>query len=396
MREYSCRFSCNPDKVFIILAALISAAAVSCGDEGPGQMPPPRVQVYVTKETNVPIYQEFVGQTLGFKDIDIRARVQGYLEGIFFEEGSDVRKGQLLYTIESQPFEENVAAKESELAAARVNLANAESDLGRIKPLAAENAISEIDLDAAQARYDASIEAVKAAEANLKAAQIELSYTRILSPIDGVIGKTQAKEGDFVGASPNPVNLNTVSAIETMLVQFFVTESQYLRAAKRLIEETDMAQEGESGEEPADLVLILSDNTVYQYRGKFDFIDRGLDPDTGGIMVQASFPNPNQLLRPGLFAKVRVKVEEVPGAILVPQRSVVELQGTFNVLVVNDKNTVENRRINAGSTIKDFWLVKEGLAPGERVIYEGLQKVKEGQTVVPETVDIQIPDLNSI
>lgn len=375
---------------------IVSLFLFSCGEDEAVQLPPPVVQVYTTTTTDVPIFKEFIGETQGFKDIDIRARVEGYLEGINFEEGSIVKKDQLLYTIESQPFEENVAEKQSMLAAAKVELANAESDLGRIKPLAAENAISQIDLDAAQAKYDASKESVKAAEANLNAANIQLSYTKVLSPIDGIIGATQAKVGDFVGQSPNPVILNTVSSVDTMLVQFFVTENEYLQAAKRIIEETEEYQVGEAKDEPDDLQLILSDGTVYGYEGKFDFIDRNVDPTTGSILIQASFPNPNQLLRPGLFAKVRVEVDFRKDSILVPQRSVVELQGTFSVMVIDEKNQVQGRQVEVGSKAKEFWLIKEGLKSGEKVIYEGLQKIKEGMVVVPEVVEIKIPDLESI
>ena len=382
-------------KLFSTLSILI-VLLFSCAGEEEVQLPPPDVQVYVTTTTNVPIFKEFIGETQGFKDIDIRARVEGYLEGIFFEEGSQVKKDQLLYTIESQPFEENVAEKQSQLAAAKVELANAESDLSRIKPLAAENAISQIDLDAAQAKYDASIEAVKAAEANLNAANIQLSYTKVLSPIDGIIGATQAKVGDFVGASPNPVILNTVSRIDTILVQFFVTENEYLQAAKRIIAETEEQQIGEVQEEPDSLQLILSDGTVYKYEGKFDFIDRNVDPTTGAILIQASFPNPNQLLRPGLFAKVRAEVDQVKDGILVPQRCVVELQGTFSVMVVDEQNQVKARQIQVGPKIKEFWLISDGLKPNEKVIYEGLQKVKEGIVVNPEVVEVKIPDLTSI
>ena len=368
----------------------------SCGGDEQLQLPPPTVQVYVTTATDVPIFKEFIGETSGFKDIDIRARVEGYLEGIQFEEGSEVKKDQLLYIIESQPFEENVAQKQSQLAAAKVELANAESNLGRIKPLAEENAISQIDLDSAQAKYEASIEAVKAAEANLNAANIQLSYTRILSPIDGIIGMTQAKVGDFVGLNPNPVILNTVSSINIILVQFFVTENEYLQYARRIIAETEEYQAGETKEEPNDLQLILSDGSVYGYKGKFDFIDRNVDPTTGAILIQSSFPNPDQLLRPGLFAKVRAEVDLVKNGILVPQRCVIELQGTFSVLVIDENNKVQNRLIQVGSKVKEFWLISEGLKPGDKVIYEGLQKVKEGMVVNPKIVEIKIPDLKSI
>jgi len=378
------------------LLIILTLVVLSCGGDEPAQMPPPVVQVYVTTTTDVPIFREFVGETLGDINVDIAARVQGFLEKRHFNEGSFVKVGQLLYTIESQPFEEKVAKAQSELAASQVNLANAESDLSRIRPLAAENAISQIDLDAAQARYDASIEAVKASQANLRAAELELSYTKVYSPINGVIGKSRASEGDFVGASPTTVVLTTISYIDTMAVQFYLTQREYLEAARRINEETELNQEGKEDEESDDLVLILSDNNVYEYKGRFDFIDRNFDTQTGSILVQSLFPNPDQLLRPGLFARVRAQVSLVKNGILVPQRCVMELQGRFSVMVVGQDNKVENRPVEIGPTIKEFWLIRNGLKPGEKVIYEGLQVVREGQQVKPEVVDIKIPDLTSI
>jgi len=381
---------------FIVLGVLFIFQASCGGDQNPANLPTPKIQVYVTKATDVPIFREFVGETLGDSNVDIAARVQGFLEARHFEEGSFVKKGQLLYTIESQPFEEKVAQSQSQLASSQINLANAQSDLSRIKPLAAENAISQIDLDAAQARYEASIEAVKAAEAGLRAAELELSYTKVYSPIDGVIGKSRASEGDYVGASPSTIVLTTISYIETIAVQFYLTQDEYLEAARRIEEETGSASPNTPEDEDDNLVLILSDNEVYEYKGKFDFIDRNFDTETGSILIQSLFPNPNQLLRPGLFARVRAEVDVVKDGILVPQRCVMELQGKFNVLVVNKDNKVENRQVLTGPTVKEFWLIKEGLKPGERVIYEGLQQVKEGQVVNPEVVDIKIPDLESI
>ena len=375
---------------------IITILIFSCGGDDQLQLPTPTVQVYVTTATDVPIFREFVGETLGETSVDIAARVQGFLETRDFEEGSFVKKGQLLYTIESQPFEEKVAQASSQVAASQVNLTNAQNDLSRIKPLAAENAISQIDLDAAQARYEASIESVKASEANLRAAELQLSYTKVYSPINGVIGKTQSNVGDYVGASANAIVLTTVSYIDTMAVQFYLTQTEYLEAARKIIDAGKTQEDNTNKEEDDDLVLILSDSSVYGYKGKFDFIDRNFDTETGSILVQTLFPNPNQLLRPGLFARVRAEVDVVKSGILVPQRCIMELQGKFSVFVVGEDNKVETRLVQTGPTVKEFWLIKEGLKPGEKVIYEGLQQVREGQVVNPEIVDIKIPDLESI
>jgi len=355
--------------------------------------PPPNITVVQTKAQEVPIYQEFVGQIYGFKDIAIRARVEGFLEGIHFQEGSRVKKGALLYTLESQPFEADVAAKMSRVAEAKTRLAKAKSDLNRIRPLAEQKAVSESDLDSAVAQYDASIESVKAAEANLRASKIQLGYTKIYSPISGIIGKTQAKVGDFVGRSPNPVILNAVSRIDTVLVQFFITETQYLQLARRHV-----SQKGPTDykDQEVQLELILTDNSMYEHTGKFDFADRNVDPTTGAMLVQASFPNPQELLRPGQYAKIRARVKVVKDGILIPQRCVIELQGLYSVYVVDDSNKVQQRKIEVGPKVKQFWLITAGLKSGENVIYEGLQKVKEGAIVTPTVQEIKLTDQESI
>jgi len=349
-------------------------------DELQAQAPAPQVTVVVAQAKDVPIFQEFVGQIYGFKDIAIRARVEGFLEGIHFEEGSRVEKGTLLYTLESQPFEADVAAKMSRVAEANTMLAKAKSDLDRIEPLAKENAVSQSDLDSAVAQYEASIESVKAAKANLRASNIQLGYTKIYSPITGIIGKTKAKVGDFVGRSPNPVILNTVSRIDTVLVEFFITETQYLQLARQFSSEVESAVQRTRKE---NLELILADGSFYDHKGKVNFVDRDVDPTTGAILVQASFPNPQELLRPGQFAKVKALVKVVKDGILIPQRCVMELQGTYSVYVVGDGDKVQTRGVKAGPKIKQFWLITEGLKPGERIVYEGLQRVKEGVVVKP-------------
>ncbi len=370
----------------ILFIGLLSCIAKEEADQAPPL--PPKVIVYQTKAREVPIYQEFVGQVYGFKDIGISARVEGYLEGIHFEEGSPVKKGMLLYTLESQQFEADVAAKMSGVAGAETVKTEAETYLNRIKPLAEEKAVSQSDLDSAVATYEVGISSVKAAKANLRAAKIQLGYTKIYSPISGIIGKTKAKVGDFVGREPNPIILNTVSRIDTVLVQFFITESQYLMFMRRHMAEVDAGKVDKT--EKADLELILSDGTVYAHRGKGDFVNREVDPGTGALLIQASFPNPDELLRPGQFAKVRAEVEVVKDGILIPQRCVMELQGTFSVYVVGAENKIQAKEVKAGPKIESFWLIREGLKAGEKVVYEGLQKVKDGTVVEAEVVDIPL------
>lgn len=376
----------------VLCIFLLLCFACSQKENQQKQPQPPEITVVVTTAQEVPIYQEFVGQTHGLKDIAIRARVEGFLEGIHFIEGSRIKKGTLLYTLESQQFEADVAAKMSRVAEARTMLAKAESDLNRIRPLAEEKAVSQSDLDAAEAQYEASIESVKASEANLKASKIQLGYTKIYSPISGIIGKTKAKVGDFVGRSPNPVILNTVSSIDTILVEFFITETQYLQEARKFSSEIEAAARNARKE---NLELILADGSLYEHKGKPEFVDRNVDPTTGAILVQASFPNPRRLLRPGQFAKVKALVKVVKGGILIPQRCVMELQGLYSVYVVGEDNKIQTREVKVGPKIKQFWLITEGVKPGEQVVYEGLQKVKDGLVVKPTVKEIQSTDQES-
>ncbi len=372
----------------ILFIGLLSCVAKEEAEQAPP--PPPKVTAYQTKVSEVPIYQEFVGQVYGFKDIAISARVEGYLEGIHFEEGSPVEKGKLLYTLESQQFEADVAAKMSGVAGAETVKTESETYMNRIKPLAEEKAVSQSDLDSAVATYEVGISSVKAAKANLRAAKIQLGYTKIYSPISGIIGRTKAKVGDFVGRQPSPIILNTVSRIDTVLVQFFITESQYLMFMRRHMADINAGKVDET--ERAGLELILSDGSVYDHKGKADFFNREVDPATGALLIQASFPNPDELLRPGQFAKIRAEAEVVKDGILIPQRCVMELQGTFSVYVVGAENKIQAKEVKAGPKIKSFWLIREGLKAGEKVVYEGLQKVKDGTVVEAEVVDIPLSD----
>ncbi|MHC4911732.1 MAG: efflux RND transporter periplasmic adaptor subunit [Planctomycetota bacterium] len=363
----------------------------SCAKDDSASQAPPDIPVFQTKAQQVPIHQEYVGQISGFEDIGIPARVEGYLEGIHFAEGTRVEKGALLYTLESQPFEEKVAAAMSMVAGAKTMRAKAKSDLDRIRPLAEQKAVSESDLDAAVAQYDASVESVKAAEANLRAAKIQLGYTKIDSPVSGIIGRTKAKVGDFVGRTPNPVILNTVSRIDTVLVQFYITETMYLRVIRRHLSQS----QAERDDRVTELDMILADGSVYEHKGKVDFIDREVDSATGSILVQASFPNPDEVLRPGQFAQIRARVQVVKDGILIPQRCIMELQGLYSVYVVGENNTVKQREVKVGPKIDRFWLVTEGLKSGEKVVYEGLQKVRNGMVVNPVIHQIQPTDEES-
>ncbi len=348
-------------------------------------MPPQPFQVYEIETKSVPIYDEFVGQVYGEKDIPIRARVVGFLDGIHFREGERVTKGQLLYSIDPEPLQEAVAAQTSMVAQAQTILVQAESDLKRIQPLAEVSAVSEQELDMATSQRNAAISGLEAAKANLNIANINLGYAKMYSPIDGIIGKTLAREGEFVGKEPNPVILNTVSQLRSVRVQFFLSENDYLRVAREyMVRAKDTA---EAKDEAIDLQLILADGSVYPYKGKMDFIDRNVDASTGAILLQATFPNPDRLIRPGQFARVKAKIREAKDAVLIPQKCARELQGQYSVFLVNAENRLEARQITLGEKIGEFFIVKEGLQGGDKIILEGVQKARSDMEIIPELTE---------
>lgn len=370
----------------VVTSCFLFLAACDSGNEQ--DAPVPDIPVATVTTRDVPLKGEFVGQVYGLYDIPIRARVEGYLEGIHFEEGLAVRKGQLLYSIDPQPFEAAVAEKMSNLAVAQTNLVHSENELKRIEPLARNNAVSQSELDAAVATRDASKASVEAAQANLRIAQIQLGYTKIQSPINGIIGKTQARVGEFVGREPNPVILNTVSRVDTIRVQFFITESDYLTFARDARDRLDStAAKGAKRTARNNLELILADGSIHDHPGSVDFINREVDATTGAILLQASFPNPDKLIRPGQFAKVRATTKSHTNALLVPARSVMELQGQYSVYVVDEQNMVEARQVKATSKVDEMWMIEEGLDPADRVVVSGLQKVRSGMKINPVTND---------
>lgn len=374
------------------MVLLIIIFASSCKEKN--QKAPPVFEIPVVEviQKDVPIYQEFVGQVFGHYDIPIRARVSGFLNEIHFDEGRWVKKDQLLYVVDPDPMEAKVAGELSNLAEAKTELAKAESDLGRIKPLAKINAVSKSDLDAAQAQYDAAKSNVQAVESSVRLARINLSYCWIKSPIAGLIGKTEAKVGEFVGQDPNPVILNTVSTIDTVHVEFYLVESDYLGLARQFIaaEKQDIdanyiKEENKEGK----LELILSDGSIFDHKGKVNFVDREVNPETGSLLIQTSFPNPDELLRPGQYAKVRAKMNEINDALIIPDRCIMELQGTQSVYIVSDSNKVENRQIEIGPRYNDYRVVKSGLKENDKIVIDALQKVKPGMPIIPKVTKFE-------
>ncbi len=372
---------------------IIAGLLFSCKDkQQAAQMGPVPIPVFEAAQKDVPIYNEFVGQIYGLQDIPIRARVDGFLEKISFEEGSRVQKGQLLYSIDPDPYLAQVAAQESKLTEAQTMMVNAKNELDRYIPLAAMNAVSESDLDAAQASYDASVANVQAARANLKQARIKLGYCTIEAPIDGQIGATEAREGEYVGKDPNPVILNMLSRIDTVRVQFSISENQYLAIARSYQgdrSDEEVSREVDEGEVRPQVELILGDGSLFEQKGKIDFVNSQINANTGSLLIQASFPNPSRLLRPGLYAKVRVRSSIAEDAVVIPLRSLIELQGQYSVMAVDTENKIISKPVTLGERIGDMVVIQSGLQAGDKVVIDALQKVQSGMPVTPVPTEFQ-------
>jgi membrane fusion protein (multidrug efflux system) len=363
--------------VLIFLAIL----AFSCSNQNNSKQPIPLVEVIKPEIKDVNLYEEFVGQVYGQVDIPIRARVTGFLEGIHFEEGKTVEKGQMLYSIDSQPYQADVAAQKSKLAEAKTELVRSKNELVRYEELIKTKAVSQSDYEATKAQAEAAQAAVEAAEANVRMAEINLGYCKIYSPINGVIGKTEAKVGEFVGKDPNPVILNTVSHVESVRVLFHLTEKQYLKLAReyQVLNSRPKVDTSEGR-----LQLLLADGSVHSFAGKIDFINREVDATTGSILVQASFPNPNKILRPGQYAKVRVLYEIEENAILIPQKCVREMQGKYSLQLVTDSSTLQTQSVETGEKINDLITIRSGLTGNEKVVLS-LSNLPSG-TLVKDTL----------
>ena len=357
------------------LVLFVSLAAITgCAKEAPPPPPPPEVTVAEVVQKDVPIYIELVGSTLGSEDVEIRARVEGYLTSVNFTEGSFVRKGQTLYKIDPQPFEAALSQAQANLSTARTRLDKTNNDVARYKPLAAEKAVSQQELDNALSAQEAARFQVTAYDALVEKAKLDMAYTTINSPVDGLIGTTQKKVGSLVGRGENTL-LNTISQINPILFRCAIAEAEYLRLART------GADKDKSLEKKFGVELILADGTTFNHKGRLDAIERAVDASTGTLTGQFSFPNPERILRPGQYGKARFVTDVKEGALLVPQLAVQEIQGLYSVMVVKPDATVEQRMVKAGERVGNVWIIDSGLKPGEKVIVEGIQKVKPGGQV---------------
>jgi membrane fusion protein (multidrug efflux system) len=386
LMPFSVRFSLH--SVFFSLrltAPFLSSLLLltACSEQKAPVRPPPELPVVEVIQRDQPITLEMVGQTLGSSDIPIRARVDGFLESMHFIEGHNVEKGDLLYTIDETPFETEVVEAQGFLAEAQTSLAQSRSDLDRIRPLAEMNAISQIDLDAAVAKNEAALGALQTANAQVKQAQIVKGYCRIHSPISGRIGISKVEVGEYVGSASNS-ELNLVSQVDPIRVRFAIDEKSYLKIARKIIAAKKKEGDGNRAKTSDDLELILADGSIHEHRGHIVTTNATIDPTTGTFTLEADFSNPERLVLAGQYARIRTDVEVRKGALLVPQRSIVELQGNSSLFVVGAEGKVELRKIEPGPKINKLQIIVSGLKPGEKVLLEGVQKVKNGMTIKPK------------
>ena len=365
----------------LFLCIVVLMAVSACSKEAPpAAPPPPDVMVAAPIQRDVPVYMELVGQAVGFQDVEIRARVEGFLETVAFTEGSLVRKGQLLYKIDPKPLQAILANAKANLATSQARLEKARNDVNRFKPLVAQQAVSQQELDNAISAQDAALAQVDAGRAAVEKAEFDLGYTTISAPLDGLIGTTKVKAGNLVGRGESTL-LVTISQIDPILFRAGIAEAEYLKVARRFTEEQ---AQGVVRQGKTPIQLILADGTVHPHEGRLDAVERNVDTLTGTIALQIKFDNPERIVRPGQFGRVKFVIDQKKDALLVPQRAVQELQNLYNLAVVGADNKVSFRTIKVGPREGTLWVIEEGLKPGERVIVEGLQRVSEGAVVNPK------------
>ncbi|MGO8698368.1 MAG: efflux RND transporter periplasmic adaptor subunit [Limisphaerales bacterium] len=363
------------NKAICLAAAVLTLWSASCKEKPAAKPAPPKVQVLTIVPRDVPVFQEWIGTLDGYPNAQIRAQVSGYLLKQDYSEGSQVKKGDLLFEIDPRPFQALLDQASAKLAQDEAAFGKTELDVKRYTPLAKDQAISQEELDDAVQSNLMAKAAIAADKAAIENAQMNLGFTKIVSPVDGIAGTAMAQIGDL--ASPSSGVLTTVSTVDPIRAYFNISEQFYLLSFHQYA--SDPAKAGDM-----QLELILSDGSVYPGRGKWVFLNRQVDVNTGTLLVAASFENPGSKLRPGQYALVRAKTEVRTNALLVPQRAVTELQGVYQVATVDPQNTVHIKTVKTGTQMGQDWLINSGLEPNDRVIVEGTQKVKEGTVVAPE------------
>jgi membrane fusion protein (multidrug efflux system) len=376
----------------LFVLGLIVVAVRPKGVSGAPSAPPPEVQVVTVEHKDVPIYGEWIGTLDGLVNADVRAQVTGYLMRQAYQEGAFVKAGQLLFQIDPRPFQAALDQAQGQLAQAKASLANAQAvqgrtqlDVNRYTPLAKEQAASQQDLDnaiqnnlAALATVETAKAQIKTYEAAVETAKINLEFTRLCAPIDGIAGQALLQVGALVSPASGPVT--SVSTVNPIKVYFTVGEPQYLAWRKRFPTEESRLE----ADKALRLQLILADGSTYAHEGAIYFADRQVNEGTGAIRIAGLFPNPGNILRPGGYGKVRAVIRTQQDALLIPQRAVSELQGTYQVAVVDAENKVSIRTVTVGDRFGSQWVITDGLNAGEKIVAEGVQKVRPGAPVNPK------------
>jgi membrane fusion protein (multidrug efflux system) len=358
----------------VLLSALLLILAGCSGGKAASPAPPPTVEVATVIERDTPIYSDWVATLDGYVNAEIQPRVSGYIVKQNYKEGAEVRKGDVLFEIDPRPLKAALDQAKAQLAQAEAQLGKANLDVERDRPLAEARAIATSQLDTEiQAKLGADA-SVLAAKANVEQAELNLEFTKVTSLVSGIAGSARVQIGNLVG--PSSI-LTSVSQVDPIKAYFTVSEQVFMDFHRRF--PTERSVEEQRKRMP--LQLILGDGNVYEHEGTISFADREVNAATGAIRIAGVFPNPNNLLRPGGYGRVRLSARTVPGALLVPQRAVTELQGSYQVAVVSNENKVSIRPVSVGDRVGKLWIVTDGVKAGERVVVEGLLKIRDGAVV---------------
>jgi membrane fusion protein (multidrug efflux system) len=362
----------------VILVLSVTIVLAACAKKEATQAAAPEVEIALVSQQDVPLYTECIATLDGYVNAQIQPQVTGYLTKQIYTEGTVVHKGEVLFEIDSRPFEAALQQSKGHLAQAEAQLGKAKLDVARDTPLAKESAIPQAQLDNDIQANEAAQAIVASAKAQVDQAELNLSFTQVRSLINGVAGLAKGQIGDLVG--PTTI-LTTVSQVEPIKAYFAISEQQYLKLADRISAVTQGRRQ--AGEQKI-LELVLSNGSVYPRKGSVVLTDRQVDVKTGTIRMAGAFENPGGILRPGMFGRIRAVTDVAKGALLVPQRSVVEAQGSYSVVVVDANNQASIRPVKTGERVGQMWVITEGIKAGEQVIAEGMQKAREGTVVRPK------------
>ncbi|CAA6676604.1 MULTISPECIES: efflux RND transporter periplasmic adaptor subunit [unclassified Lentimonas] len=367
----------NTHSLNFAIALAIGLTAIGCKKQTAPTPPPPIVQVETVKMTDMPVSAEFIGHLDSPQNVQVRARVEAFVEKMLFIEGTEVKEGDPLFLLDKKPLQEQLDAANGRLAEAKAALKKYEKDVARLEPLAKKRAIPQQDLDNALATVDIGKANVYSAEANVVSAEIDLGYCDVNAPSSGLIGAKQVSVGSLVGKG-EPTLMATISQLDPIWFYCNVSETDYLQAKD---------QNNRKSKDVADIpiTLLLANGQEHPDKGEIVFIDRAVDVTTGTLKMRVAFPNPDKILRPGMFGRISADLGKVPGSILIPQRANIELQGKNFVWVVDAENKANQRAVTVGEVLGDNIQILEGIKAGDRIILEGIQKVRDGMLVQPKS-----------